>query len=64
MDLMYHDVKGNNIPVVYEEASANVLLHTTRFKDGVKLTVHNSNLQLLDQPNFLNIPKTRLDYRN
>eukprot|EP00957_Ditylum_brightwellii_P007740 585496-Ditylum_brightwellii.AAC.1 len=28
------------------------------------MDVHDSNLQLLDQPDFLNIPKTPLDLRN
>ena len=57
MDLVYFDGKGNNLAVVYEGASANGLLHTIRLEDGTKLDVHDSNLQLLDQPYFSNIPK-------
>ena len=61
---MYRDGQGKNLPVVYEGASADGLLHTDFLEDGTKLTVHDSNLQLLDQPDFSNMPKTPLDYRN
>ena len=64
MDLVYRDGKGNNVTAVYEGASADNLTHTVRLQDGTKLDVHDSNLQLLDQPDFSNIPKTPLDYRN
>ena len=64
MDLIYRDVQGKNIPVVYEGDSADGLLHTSRFEYGAKLIVHDSNLQLPDQPNFSNMPKIPLDYRN
>ena len=64
MDLVYCDGKGNNVAVVYEVDSANGLLHTIRLEDVTKLDVHNINLQLLDQPDFSNIPKTNLNYRN
>ena len=64
MDLMYRKTNGMIVPVVYEGDSANGLLHTARFKDGAKLTVHDRNLQLLDQTNFSNMPKTPLDYKN
>ena len=64
MDLMYRGGQGNKIPVVYEGGSVDGLLHTARFGDGAKLTVRDSNLQLLDQPDISNIPKTPLDYRN
>ena len=50
--------------LVYEGASADGLLHTIRLEDNTKLSVYDSNLQLLDQPNFSNIPNTPLDYRN
>ena len=63
IELMYRYGQGKNLPVVYEGSSANGLLHTARLEDGTKLTVHDSNLQLLDQPNFSNMPKTPLDYR-
>ena len=64
MELIYHDGQGKNLPVVYKGANADGLLHTARLEDGSKITVHNSNLQLLDQPDFSNLPKTPLDYQN
>ena len=64
INLMYRNIQDKNITVVYDGASGDVLLHIARFKDGEKLTVHNSNLQLLDQPDLSNMPKTPLDYRN
>ena len=41
-----------------------MLRHTIRLSDSSKIAVHNSNLELLDQPNFSNIPITHLDYIN
>ena len=64
MELIYRDGQGKNIPLFYEVDSADGLLHTACSEDGAKLTVHDSNLQLLDQPNFSNMPKTPLEYRN
>ena len=64
MDLAHRDGKGNNDAVVYEGASADGLTHTIRLANGTELAVHDSNLQLLDQPDFSNIPKTPLEYRN
>ena len=64
MDLMYRNGQGKNLPVVYERSSADGLLHTARLEDGTKLTVHDSNLQILDQPYFSNMLKTPFDYRN
>ena len=64
MDIMYRNEQGKNLPVVYKGASADGLIHTARLEIGMKMTVHDSNLQLLNQPNFSNIPKTPLDYRN
>ena len=52
METFYRDRAGNNISAVYEGASANGLKHTTRLEDGVRLDTNNSNLQLLDQPDF------------
>ena len=63
MDLMYLEGEGESVPVVNEGASADVLLHTAFFAYSSKLAVHDSNLQILDQTNFSNIPKTPLDYR-
>ena len=64
MDLFYRDEAGNNISAVYKGDIANVIKHTIRLEDGSILYTNDSNLQLLDQPDFSNIPKTPLDYRN
>ena len=64
MDIVYCDGTGKNVPVVYKGASANSLKHIIRLKDGARLDTNDSNLQLIDQPNFSNIPKTPLNYRN
>ena len=64
MDLFYRDRAGNNISASYEGDSANGLKHTILLEDDAILDTNNSNLQLLDQPDFSNIPKTPLDYRN
>eukprot|EP00957_Ditylum_brightwellii_P015263 1149997-Ditylum_brightwellii.AAC.1 len=64
MNLVYQDGKGNDITVVYEGASAVKLTHMVRLQNGTKMDVHDSNFQLLDQPDFSNIPKTPLDFRN
>ena len=61
---MYRDIAGKSVPLVYEGASADGILHTARFADSLKLSVYNSYLQLLDQPDFSNMPKTLLDHRN
>ena len=61
---MYHDGQSKNIPVLYEVDSADGFLHTAHFEHGANLTVHDSNLQLLDQPDLSNMPKAQLDYRN
>ena len=64
MDLLYCDGAGNYISAVYEGASANGLKHTLLLVDGVRLDTNDRNLQLLNQPDFSNIPKTPLDYKN
>ena len=64
MDLFYRNVAGKNISEVYEGDSANGIKHTIHLEDGARLDTNDSNLQLLDQPDFSNIPKTPLDYRN
>ena len=64
MDLFYRDGAGKNISAVYEGDSANVLKHTIHLEESARLDTNDSNLQLLDQPDFSNIPKTPLDYRN
>ena len=64
MNLLYCCGKEESETVVYEGASADVLLHTIRLKDSTKLSFYDSNLQLLDQPSFLNMPNTPQEYRN
>ena len=64
MELTYNDGQGESRAVAYEGASAGGKSHTVRTKDGSTFFVHDSNLQLLNQPDFENIPKTPLDYRN
>ena len=64
MDLFYRDRSGNNISTVYKEASDNGIRQIIRLKDGAILDTSYRNLQLFDQTDFSNIPKTPLDYRN
>ena len=64
MNLLYFCGNKENETVVYEGASADGLLHTIRLKDNINISVYDSNLQLLDQTSFLNMPNTPLDYRN
>ena len=52
MDFSYRDGTGKDVTAVYEGGSANGLIHTIRLEDGVRLDTHNSNLQLLKQPDF------------
>ena len=61
---LYHDGKGNNITVFYKRAIANNLLHNICLEYGTKLYVDDSNLQIINQPDFSNIPKNPLDYQN
>ena len=64
MELTYNDGQCEIQLVAYEGSSADGKSHTVRTRDGSKFVVHNSNLQLLNQPDFANIPKTPLEYRN
>ena len=64
MELIYRDVMGKSVTVVYEGASDDILKHTIRIEEKSKLQIHNSNLWLIDQPDFSNLPKTPLDYKN
>ena len=64
MNILYFCGNEENETVVYEGASADSLLHTICMKDNTKISVYDSNLQLLDQPNFSNMPNNPLDYRN
>ena len=62
--IWYNDGKGNRSMAVYEGADASGTLHTVRLQDGSRLNVNQAHIQLLEQPDFSNIPKTPLDYRN
>ena len=64
MDLTYCDGIVNIVAVFYEGASADILTHTIHIEYRSKLQIHDSNLQLIDQLDFSNLPKTPLDYRN
>ena len=64
MELTYNDGQGTSRVVVYKGASTDSKSHTVRTADGSKFVVHDSNLQLLKQPDFANLPNTPLDYRN
>ena len=64
MELTYNDGQGKRRAVAYEVASADDKSHTVCTKNRSEFVVHDSNLQLLNQPDFENIPKTPLDYRN
>ena len=64
MNMLYCCGNKENETVFYKGASADGLLHTILLKDNTKLSVYDRNLQLLDQPCFLNMPNTPLDYRN
>ena len=52
MNLLYFCGNEESETVVYERASADGLLHTIRLEYNTKLSVYDSNLQLLDQPDF------------
>ena len=64
MELPYNDGQGKSREVAYEGASADEKSHTVCTKYGSKFVVHDRNLQLLNQPDFTNITKAPLDYRN
>ena len=64
MNLLYCCGNKESETVVYEGARAYGILHTIRLEDNTKLSVYDSKLQLLDQPDFSNMPNTPLDYRN
>ena len=64
MNLLYCCGNKEIETVVYEGASADGLLHTIRLEDNTQISVYDSNLQLLDQTNFSNMPNTPLYYRN
>ena len=64
MNLVCKDGKGGNEAVVYERASADVLVHMIRRKDESKSMVHDSNLRLIDHLYLLNIPSTSFYHRN
>ena len=52
MNLLYCCDNEENETVVYEGTSVDGLLHNIFLKDNTKLSVYDSNLQLLDQSSF------------
>ena len=64
MDFTYRDGNRKSVSVVFKGDISDSLTHTIRLEDGSKLHIHDSNLQLIDQPDFLNLRKHPLDYRN
>ena len=57
MELTYNDGQGESPEVAYEGSSADVKSHTVCTKDGSKFVVHDSNVQLLNQPDFCKYTK-------
>ena len=63
-DLWYNDGAGNRVMAVCEGETVDGSKHAIRLQDGTRLKVDGAHLQLLEQPDFSNIPKTPLEYRN
>ena len=61
MELTYNDGQGESRALAYKGDSADGKSHTVCAKYGSKFVVHDINLQLLNQPDFTNIPNTPLD---
>jgi hypothetical protein len=61
-DVLYTSGAGNQERVVYEGATPDGLWHTLCRQDSSKIVTPSSNLCFFDQPNFLNIPSTSLEY--
>ena len=64
MDLAYCDKKRKSVAVVYKGAIADSLIHKIFLEDRSKLQIHDSDIQLIDQQELSNLPKTPLEYRN
>jgi len=62
MNLIYTDGLGNTQVVVYKGALVDGLQHLVWTKDGKTIHTPDAYLQLMDQPNLSNIPKTPPDY--
>jgi hypothetical protein len=63
MELAYQHGIDKSIAVVHKGASSSGPSHTVLCKDGSRLIVHDSNLQLLKQPDIVHIPKSPIYYR-
>ena len=63
-NLVYPDGYGKDVPVVYEGSRIYGLRHTIRLADLSRIAIQDSDIKILDQPNYYKIPKTPLDYRN
>jgi hypothetical protein len=61
-DVLYTNGAGNQERVVYEGATPDGLWQTLCRQDSSKIVTPSSNICFLDQPNFLNIPSTPLEY--
>ena len=64
IDLTYCEIMGKSVAVVCKGSSSGSLTHTIRLEDKSNIQIHDRNLQIIDQPDFSNLPKTPLDYRN
>ena len=64
MGLTYRYGKGNIVAWFYKGASDDSITHTRRLEDGSKLQIHDSNLQLIYQPDLSKLPKTPLGHSN
>ncbi len=62
-DVLYINSAGSQEKVVYKGATPDGLWHTLCKQDSSKNVTPLSNLRFLDQPNFLNIPSTPLEYQ-
>ena len=63
MELSYKDGEGNYAPVVYEGPTNRGNMHEVKQADGTTITVDESQLLKLHQPDLTNIPTTPLDYQ-
>ncbi len=62
-DVLYTDGAGNQERVVHKGATPDGLWHTLCRQVSSKIVTPSSNLCFLDQPDFLNIPSTPLEYQ-
>jgi hypothetical protein len=63
MELIFKDGHGSNVPVVYEGAVDNGLMHEVRVESGDTIITDASHLLMLRQPDLTNLPSTPKDYQ-